>query len=436
MIKFLLPLFLILPVTAADELPAVAEELPTAAEKLPAVTEKLPGSTDKTKVLFISPPELKEAWEKYIALRAEQGTPMMLITTEEIAQKYKGLDLQEKIRICAREYIDQHSYHTIILGGDSSGNAGLVPDRDTYHKNMWGNDQDIPSDLYYISPSNWDHDQDGVYGEFEEDRKAISYPDGSVAIGRIPVRTAEDIAAYGEKVKAHLAQKPSPQLTLTCEVRGAYAKVFKAGSQIIPEAWPAGNVYFYFKDKTSWDKEEQPGSFKLNSANLAEKFAAEGMNKWHIHGHGLIDRWVLANKQAFGYEDVKNLKNQNQPLVITTVSCFTGHFDAAKDPCITEAMLRQPNGGAVVIVAPAREGKPHFHEPETDFALMVREGKLDGTTETMAKFWVAALGKKKNVGMALADSKLQLAEDAEKSATYHQGICELNLLGDPTLPVR
>ena len=33
-------------------------------------------------------------------------------------------------------------------------------------------------------------------------------------------------------------------------------------------------------------------------------------------------------------------------------------------------------------------------------------------------------------------SKAGLAEDALKSATYHQGLCEINLLGDPSLPVR
>ena len=29
-----------------------------------------------------------------------------------------------------------------------------------------------------------------------------------------------------------------------------------------------------------------------------------------------------------------------------------------------------------------------------------------------------------------------LVDDARKSATYHQGICEINLLGDPTLQVK
>ena len=391
---------------------------------------------EEPQVLLVSPPELREAWGEYAALRAGQGTAIKVITIDQIAKDFDGPDLQEKIRLCARQHIEEHGYQSIILGGDSSGEAGLIPDRDTFHKNMWGNDTDIPSDLYYISPTNWDHDGDGIYGEFEEDREAITYPDGSIAIGRIPVRTAADIAVYGEKVTAHLASEPSFQLTLTCEVRGAYAKVHRAGSELIPKAWPEGKVSFFFNDMTSWDPADKRGSYDLSTANLSEKFATEGFNKWHLHGHGLIDRWVLENNDPFTYSHVKALKNEKQPLVITTVSCFTGHFDATKDPSISEAMLRQPKGGAVLIVAPAREGKPHFHNPKEDFPLMMREGKLDGTTQTMTSFWIAALGEKKSAGLALATAKAGLADDAKKSATYHQGICELNLLGDPTLSVR
>ena len=388
-------------------------------------------------VLLISPPELQQAWQSYAYLRGEQGTHMKVISTEKIAADYDGPDLQEKIRLCARHYIEKHGFHSIILGGDSSGEAGLIPDRDTFHKNMWGNDIDIPSDLYYISVTNWDHDGDGIYGEFEDDREAISYPDGSVSIGRIPVRTAADVTAYGEKVATHLAAKPSDQLAFTCTVRGAYPKVYRAGSEFIPEAWPEGKVSFFFNDMTSWDGDGEQGAYDLSPENLSERFRAEGSNKWHLHGHGLIDRWVLEGDAPFTYAQVAELKNEKHPLVITTVSCFTGHFDAKKDPCISEAMLRQPKGGAVLMVAPAREGKPHFHDPKNDFPLMTREGKPDGTTQTMRDFWVAALGEDKKVaGMALATAKAGLADDAVKSATYHQGICEINLLGDPTLPVQ
>lgn len=395
------------------------------------------GSSAKTKALLISPPSLKDAWSEYAKLRGQSGVVVKVVTTDEIQKKYQTGDLQNRMRLCAREHIDQHGVTAVILGGDSSPDGGLVPDRDTFHKNMWGNDVDIPSDLYFISPTSWDHDKDGIYGEFEEDRDAITYPDGSVGIGRIPIRTKEDIKAYTEKVRSYLAMKSTPALGMTCEVRGAYAKVLKSGRKWIPEAWPDGNVSFFFNDFTAWDGEGAKGSYQLNPKNLGDQFNEGKISKWHLHGHGLIDRWVLEGRTKFSYSNIKALKNEKTPLVITTVSCFTGHFDAEQDPCVTEAMLRQPKGGAVLIVAPCREGKPHFHDPRRDFQLMTREGKLDGTTQTMTSFWVASLGKDKApAGRALALPKAGLSDDAKKSATYHQGICELNLLGDPTLPVR
>lgn len=392
---------------------------------------------DKARVLLVSPPELKAEWAAYARMRGKQGTPIKVIGTGAITKKYDEGDLQNKIRLCIREHIDKHGFDTVILGGDSTPEGGLIPDRDTYHKNMWGIDTDIPTDIYFISPTTWDHDGDGVYGEFNDDREAITYPDGKTAIGRIPVRTARDVKSYAAKVEAHLAAEPTDQLAMTCEVKGAYAKVLKSGKENIPGAWPEGKVSIFFNEMTSWDGDGEPENYDLSPKNLGDKFSEEKINKWHLHGHGLIDRWVLETHRPFSYKHVKALKNTSRPLVITTVSCFTGHFDADRDPCITEAMLRQAGGGAVLIVAPCREGKPHFHNPKTDFPLMMREGKLDGTTQTMISFWMAALGEKKaKAGHALAVSKLGLAEDAEMSATYHQGICELNLLGDPSLPVQ
>ena len=426
---------------ATDEAMKALKEMEAAVAKATKATQgpKLDQKVEAgaAKVLLISPPALKGAWTKYAEMRGKQGTPMKVVTTDEIAKKYRDGDIQNKMRICVREHVDQHGFDTVILGGDSTPNGGLIPDRDTYHKNMWGHDQDIPTDVYYLSSTSWDADGDGVYGEFEEDREAITYPDGKLSIGRIAVRTKEDIEAYGAKVTAHLKGEPLNELALTCEVSGAYAKVLQSGGNHIPKAWPKGKISFFFNEATSWDGEGARGSFDLSVKNLSGKFREGEINKWHIHGHGLIDRWVLERQESFTYEHVKELKNEERPLVITTVSCFTGHFDAAKDPSITEAMIRQPGGGAVLIVAPCREGKPHFHDPQSDFQLMVREGKLDGTTQTMTSFWVAALGEKQaNAGHALAISKAGLADDATKSSTYHQGMCEINLLGDPSLPVR
>lgn len=391
---------------------------------------------EEAKVLLVSPDELKDAWSDYAGVREEQGTPMKVVTLKEISKKYEAKDLAGKIRLCAREHIEKEKFHTVILGGDSSPEGGLIPDRDTFHKNMWGTDNDIPTDIYFISPTDWDHDGDGIYGEWKDDKEAITYPDGTVAVGRIPIRTAEDVAAYGKKVASYLESEIEGGLALTCAVPGANAKVYRSGNEIIPAAWKDGEVSFFFTNMTSWDGEGKKGAYDLSNENLIEKINDGKITKWHIHGHGLNDRWVLEHEEAFRAPQVGLLKNEGRPLIVTTVSCFTGEFDGKKDPCIVESMIRHPGGGAVAVVAPAREGKPHFHNPRQDFPLMMKEGKLDGTTQTMASFWVAGLGEKATTGLSLMKAKAGLSKDARKSATYHQGICELNLLGDPSLPVK
>ena len=60
-----------------------------------------------SRLLLVSPPGLKEAWQE-----------------------------------CAREHIEKHRCHTIILGGDSLPKGGLIPDRDIFHQNQWGKDVD------------------------------------------------------------------------------------------------------------------------------------------------------------------------------------------------------------------------------------------------------------------------------------------------------
>ncbi len=390
-------------------------------------------------ILLITSKELKEAWLPYADWKKKSGKSVKIITTDKIAQGYKGPDIQEKIRLCVREHIDSNGTRWVVLGGDSlPGGKGIVPDRDTVHVNMWGKENDIPTDIYYLSPTNWDADGDGIYGEFKDDAKAISYPDGKTGLGRIPVRTAEDIAAYTDKVISYESKYPkgvfANSITYTCAVPGAYGKVRRSWDDHVSKVMKDGKLSRYFIHETPWDK-DKPGDFPLNPTNLVDLMNAKKVGKFHIHGHGLIQGWALENHTMFTKKDIAKLTNKDAYPIITTVSCFTGHYDAAKDPAITESMLRAKDAGAIAIVAPCREGKPHFVTPKTDFPLMMKEGKMDGTTETMTLFWEKGIGEKLTTGEALMQAKTTLTERAKRSANFHMCLCELNLLGDPTIQV-
>ena len=394
---------------------------------------------DKGKVLLITSTELAPAWDDYIEWKKKGGKEVNRVTIEEITGQYEGPDIQEKIRLCVREFIDKREVRWVVLGGDSLPNGkGVVPDRDTVHKNMWGVIEDLPTDIYYLSPTDWDADGDGIYGEFVDDKEAITYPDGKVGLGRIPVRTAEDVKAYTDKVISHESRYPKGgfgrNMIYTCEVAGAYPKVRRSWDDHVSKVLKGGKMARYFSDETPWDK-EKPGDHDLNPANWVKMINAKDAGKMHFHGHGLHGCWVLEKHQKFTAKHIAQLTNKDAYPVITTVACFTGQYDAAKDPCISESMLRAPEAGAIAIVAPCREGKPHFVNPRKSMRLMVTEGKMDGTTTTMTLFWEKGIGQKLTTGEALMQTKAALAEKAKESANFHMCLSELNLLGDPTILV-
>ena len=330
-------------------------------------------------VLLLTDEALAESWQPFTDWKTRQGKGTKVLTVQHIDQKYEGSDIQQKIRACVLDHIDRQGTKWVVLGGDSGpAGKGLVPDRDTKHPQF--RYADIPTDLYYISDKSWDANEDGVYGNWGDDREAVTYSHGGACIGRIPVRTVEDVKAYTEKVIAYEARYPTQgfaqQMIYTCPERMAYPKL-NTSKKTIAQAWKAGELSQFFGNKTPWDK-DSPGDHDLTPDNWAKLINDRGAAKMHIHGHGLLPVWVLEGQRTVGKDTVGKLTNADAFPVITTVSCFTGHYDAKQDPSITEMMLRRPRAGAIAIVAPSREGVPVFAD-RSDFRKMILEGKMDVT---------------------------------------------------------
>ncbi len=393
-------------------------------------------------VLLVTDRLLAEAWGPFADWKTRIGKSTKVLTVQAIAAKYPGRDRQAKIRAACLAHIGKDGTRWVILGGDSlPGGKGLVPDRDTPHR-MAGKDyKDIPTDAYYVSPGDWDKDADGIHGEWEADRASVAYTHPKASVGRIPVRTAADVRAYTDKVVAYESAYPADgfasRMLYTCPEPHALPKLLRSWDDGIAKAWPAGGVDRFFMDCLPWHRDKaKRKAYALSPDHWVEVLNRKRYGKIHMHGHGFLPGWVLAKRKMATVRTVREkLKNDGAYPVMTTVSCFTGQFDAEKDPSIVEAMLRAPSAGAVCIVAPAREGVPVFHDPR-DMRLMLTEGKLDGTTQTVTRFWAEGLGKGLTTGEALAAAKALLAEDARRTAGYHWVACEMNLLGDPTLDLR
>ena len=322
----------------------------------------------------------------------------------------------------------------MILGGDSDGPTA-IPDRDTVHPQF--DYQDVPTDVYYISSKDWDANDDGVFGDWQTDLAALQWTDSQACIGRIPVRTADQVATYTKKVIAYESAYPQQSFAMnfvqTCPVPQAYAKLITS-ARLIKEQHSTIEPHLYYAHATSWDRHTQ-GDHELSPDGFINLINQQRYGKLHVHGHGLLKLWVLEHEQPITVEALPQLTNNQAYPIITTVSCHTGRFDHPDDPSVTESMLRLEEAGAIAIIAPCREGVPVFINPQ-DMQRMHSEGLMDGTTQLLTDFWLAGLTQNLTVGEALAQAKQQQVARAEVFYGHHWLLSEMNLLGDPSIPVR
>ena len=393
---------------------------------------------NRADLLVITSSDLTEAWHPFAIWKTQTGRPTKIISTDEISENFEGEDIQQKIRECCLQHIAESGTRFVILGGDSNGDEGCVPDRDTDHSTCEMLPYDnIPTDLYYISEKDWDANGDGIYGSFEDDMEAVAYTNSEACIGRIPVRTSDDVAAYVDKVIAYESKYPigkfANRMVYTCPEKNAYPKLATSVKNV-SESW-SGNVEKFFANKTPWDDQKE-GDYDLTPATWADMINDRDAAKIHMHGHGILPMWILEGNSRLTSSTISTLENENAYPIITTVSCLTGQFDSRKDPSIAESMIRQPNAGAIAVLAPSREGVPFMLNPKKDYRLMITEGKMDGTTTAYTKFWMHALKDRMTLGEAFKQVKMDMAADAKNDVGFHMLQCELNLLGDPTLDPR
>lgn len=401
------------------------------AQKADKPARKVEVNTDyPASVLLITNKELAEAWEPFATHKTRLGKRTEIVTVETIKDSYEGTDIQARIKACITGYVATRETRWVILGGDSTGDGGIVPDRDTVHTRMeW---DDVPTDLWYVSETDWDANGDGKYGDWGKDRKAISY-ETRAAIGRIPVRTAADVRAFTEKVVTYETKFPkgkfAKEMIFTCTEERGYDRVDDMW-EIISENW-SGSLSKYFTDSTAWDKKKD-GDFALDPDNLSALINKQTAAKWHLIGHGNPNAWVLEDGPLTA-DKAGELTNKT-PVLITTVSCHTGRFDGDKEPCASEGMLRG-KGGAVLVIAPARPGlsAPSVAGEE------VADTEIDGLNLLYTRFWQYGVEDSElTVGEAFAKARVAVAPDLKgrKGLKDHFTLCEVNLLGDPTLSFR
>ncbi|NQT88757.1 right-handed parallel beta-helix repeat-containing protein, partial [bacterium] len=371
--------------------------------------------------LLITSDALATAFQPLVDRRTAQGKTGTLITVETIDATYPGADLPEKIRNCVIDHHANHGTQYVCLGGDDT----IVPVRNCVANVDY---PPAPVELYYsdVDGTEWDGNGNGIYGEIDEITVAEVTPE--VPLGRIPVRTGKGATDYFTKLVAYETRSPDgfarSMLTVSNwgtgytgegrpddmrdhePVRWGEKLYWDYYRHEFQPYWQSLPHHRYHDTFTSWDT-AVCGDYGITPTHF-EALLNWGYHFVVLHDHGNY-YGIPGSLQT---DRAAKLTNATRPSIFIAFSCFTAMFDSEVDPCVSEALIRNPNGGAIAYIGYVRSAQ--FYGPTMDFQ---REIFQNG---------------RRCIGKALMEMKVRKAPDYVRN-TWHT--YSLVLLGDPATEI-
>ena len=345
--------------------------------------------------------------------KTKKGVPAKIVTVEWIYSNFEGIDNPEKIRNFIRYAYENWSTIWILLGGD----VNIVPHRTAFAMDCeFGGDpreNEIPCDLYYADlDGTWNNDGDDSYGEISDN--VDLYPE--VIIGRAPVENAAEADIFVNKI---IGYEKNPPLDYQRNMLFAaailwhkpYTNTGIAKDMIEEESLAAG---FYNITKLY----EHTGNESVESVRNAIN---RGQNIINHHGHA--NTAVMGMGQgSFRISDMEALMNGSKQAILYSIGCYPANFEA---DCIAETFVNNPNGGGVAFIGNSRYGWGSPGNPGYGYS-----DRFD------AQFFRFLFKQKNhNIGKAIALAKAYYVPYARQENVYRWCMYEINLLGDPEMPV-
>jgi hypothetical protein len=347
--------------------------------------------------------------------KTKKGVPAEIFTTTWIYSSYTGTDNQEKIRNFIKDYETNHGLVYVLLGGD----VDVVPARIAWDD--LGYDQ-IRADLYYSdTDGSWNADGDSYWGEYPADAPDMY---GDVYVGRAPVNTSLEASVFVDKVLTYEGADAGSTLPTD----------FQEEMLFLAEVlWGPPNYEYtdggVMKDMI--DDESVPSNFdpitKLyeDDGNLNYSSAMAALNA----GPGITNHAGHCNynvmsigPSALYNSDMDALTNGTRQGIYYTMGCYAAAFDYDN---IAEHYVNNPNGGGAAFVGNSRYGWACPGYPgECASDLFDREFFRSLFNENLY-----------TLGIAHTDARDYFVPDAQADEYMRYCHYELNVLGDPEMPI-
>jgi len=337
--------------------------------------------------------------------RTKKGFKTEIKSVDWITANYTGRDTQEKIRNFIIDYFTNHGIKYVLLAGDN----GIVPGR-RVRVDVGGSIGNIPSDLYYSDLQwSWDSDHDNIFGELGTDTMDVF---SDVYVGRASIDNASQVTTFINKINTYeknpntsylkKALFPSVMLWSSSGYHGRVA------NRIIASITPSG-----WQDDSIIDPSNTQPMY--NAINNGYAFC-------HVGAHGDDYGFYTEYGQAIYNTTVASAQsNSDKLLIMNSIACISGNFEASD--CLAEACMNNANGGTVAAMMNSREGwgTPPSLGPSEQ--LDIRFYDMFFSFDSI------------ELGVSFARSKDYYAYQAQTQSIWEWCLFELNLFGDPEMPM-
>ncbi len=280
-------------------------------------------------IVMITHADFVQSLAPLVAHRQQQGYSVKVVTTDEI---FDAFSFGERTPYAVRDFLklisarNQTKPQFVLLVGDASvdprnylgfGNFDFVPTRivDTMELKT-------ASDDWFT-----DFNQTGY---------------GTIPIGRLPVRTAEEADTVVSKILGYESGRSSggwnsQALVVSDQNLGAD---FSATANKIAATLKSS---FAVSQLSSGDADPQ----------LIKQQLLASMNQGaaivNFTGHGAVEQWSFSD--LFDNDDAAALQNGGRLPVFFIMNCLNGFFQDVYTQSLAESLLLNPNGGAVAVWA-------------------------------------------------------------------------------------
>jgi hypothetical protein len=254
---------------------------------------------------------------------------------------------------------------------------------------------------------------DGLYAadSLYADRNFDNVPD--LAIGRIPITTAEELNAYLQKLlDATRAQTATSKIIWSADGvdQGANFRLASLKAEAPMAGRPASRIYI-----------DQLGSDAARTALLGAWQTGATLMNWV--GHGGLDR--LSTTSILTVDDVPSLATTGPLPVVTAMTCSINRFDIGVVDSLGAALTRAPNAGALAVWSSSGMS---IHSDaaglgRTFIRLAAKTpGSRIGDLIRQALSTTPSLGETGPLYLLLGDPAVRLALPAEPSAAPGTGV--------------